>query len=109
VTDTKWRPKKDAPTDGTPIIIWNIYSTGMLTGGRFGEVEHRGEVLEGWFTIDPLNVEHEGWGDMEFNDDDDRYFLWIPFPDWEMAESLGKALVKAHKDKNKPPDDDSEE
>ena len=66
--------------------------------GRFGEIEHGGEVLEGWFTFDPLNVEHEGYGQMEFNEEDEDDFLWIPFPDWEIAESLGKALVKAHED-----------
>ena len=44
MTDTQWRAKKDAPTDGTPIIIWHIYSSGMLYGARFGEIEHGGEV-----------------------------------------------------------------
>jgi len=114
MTETQWRPKKDAPRDGTPIIIWSIYSTGMMTGGRFGEIEHGGKVLEGWFTFDPLNVDADGWGSMEFDEDDERDFLWIPFPQWELAESLGKALVRAHEDRlkkaaEKPPGEDTEE
>ena len=34
MTETQWRPKKDAPTDGTPIIIWTIYSTGTCVWGK---------------------------------------------------------------------------
>ena len=63
---------------------------GYSDGGRFGEVEHGGEVLTGWFTFDPLAVEHEGWGAMEFDENDEDDFLWIPFPQWELAESLGR-------------------
>ena len=88
-----WRAKKDAPTDGTPIIVWMIYSTGTLYGARFGELNGQ----DGWCTFDPLA--ENGYGGVEFFDDEeDNDFLWIPFPQWELAESLGKALVKAHKD-----------
>ena len=103
-----WRAKKDAPTDGTPIIIWLIYSTGMLVGGRFGEQAG----MEGWCNFDPLA--ENGYGIMEFTEDDEADFLWLPFPQWELAESLGKALVKAHEDRlkkaaEKPPGEDTEE
>jgi hypothetical protein len=107
-----WRAKKDAPTDGTPIIIWSIFGetggTGLLFGARFGEIEVDGETITGWFNFDPLNVEYEGWGSLELDENKDD-FLWIPFPQWELAENLGKALVRAHKAKNKPPSEDSEE
>jgi len=113
MTDTKWRPRKDAPRDGTPIIIWSIYSekggTGLLYGARFGELDRDGDIITGWFTFDPLAVESEGWGGLEIDDDDEEDFLWIPFPQWELAENFGKALVRAHKIKTEPPSDDSGE
>jgi len=107
MTETQWRPKKDAPRDGTPIIMWLIYSTGMLVGGRFGEVEVQGKTLPGWFTFDPSA--ENGFGDMEFEEDEERDFVWIPFPQWEIAEVLGKAIVRAIKDKNEPPSEVGEE